>query len=70
MTQSTDDDVTLQVVDVGGEPIWQACWRGVCVRDHSGAMALERLRLVQLNSQPQPLAGPGLSQRGLSPRKE
>ena len=48
MTQSTDDDdVTLQVVSVGGQPIWQACWRGVCVRDHSGAMALERLRLVR-----------------------
>jgi hypothetical protein len=48
MIQSTDDDgVTLQVVNVGGQPIWQACWREVCVRDHSGAMALERLRLVR-----------------------
>jgi len=48
MIQSTDDDgVILQVVNVGGQPIWQACWRGVCVRDHSGAMALERLRLVR-----------------------
>ena len=48
MTQSTDDDdVTLTVVSVGGQPIWQACGGGQCVRDHSGAMALERLRLVR-----------------------
>ncbi len=60
MTQSTDDDdVTLTVVSVGGQPIWQACCRGVCVRDHSGAMALERLRLVRR-------ASPSRSQ-GLAP---
>ena len=47
MTQSTDDQVTLQVVNVGGEPIWEACGGGHCVRDHSGAVALERLRLVR-----------------------
>jgi predicted NBD/HSP70 family sugar kinase len=47
MTQSTDDEVTLTVVNVGGEPIWEACGGGHCVRDHSGAMALERLKLVR-----------------------
>lgn len=48
MTQSTDDDdVTLTVVSIEGEPIWQACGGGHCVRDHSGAMALERLRMVR-----------------------
>jgi len=47
MNQSTDDEVTLTVVNVNGEPIWQACGGGHCVRDHSGAMALERLKLVR-----------------------
>lgn len=46
MPQSTDDDTTLRVVNVNGEPIWEACGGGHCVRDHSGAMALQRLRLV------------------------
>jgi len=47
MPQSTDDDTTLKVVNVNGEPIWEACGGGHCVRDHSGAMALQRLRLVR-----------------------
>jgi len=47
MPQSTDDDETLKVVSIGGEPIWEACGGGHCVRDHSGAMALQRLRLVR-----------------------
>ena len=60
MHQSTDDDVTLQVVCVGGEPIWEACGGGHCVRDHSGAMALERLRMVRRASpsRSQPSAPP------------
>lgn len=62
--------VSLIVIDVGGEPWWQACCGELCVRDRSGSKAQELLREAQLNSQPQPFAGPGLSQRGLSPRNE
>ena len=47
MPQSTDEDTTLKVVNVNGEPIWEACGGGHCVRHHSGAMALQRLRLVR-----------------------
>lgn len=69
MNQS-DDEITLTVVEIDGEPWWQACAGELCVRDRCGARAQELLRQAQLNSQPQPFDGPGLSQRGLSPLNE
>ena len=71
MNQSTDDTgIVVSVIDEDGEPIWQACAGGHCVRHRCGATVLELLKQAQLNSQPQPLDGPGFNQRGLSPRNE
>jgi hypothetical protein len=39
--------VSEDAKNVGGEPIWEACGGGHCVRDHSGAVALARLKLVR-----------------------
>ena len=62
MDQETD--VALTVISINGEPLWQACAGELCVRDRCGARARELLREAQLNNQPQPSDGPGLSQRG------
>lgn len=39
-------DVVLNVINVDGEPWWQACSDGLCVRDRCGARAQELLRLA------------------------
>ena len=39
-------DWALSVVEVDGEPWWQACSGGLCVRDRCGARAQELLRLA------------------------
>ena len=36
--------VSLTVVNVAGEPLWQACCGALCVRDRCGARAQELLR--------------------------
>jgi hypothetical protein len=40
-TQSAE--IWLEVVEDHGQPIWQACCGGHCVRTHSGLRALELL---------------------------
>ena len=42
-------DVVLNVINVDGEPWWQACSDGLCVRDRCGARAQELLRLALLS---------------------
>ena len=43
-----DQEVTMAVVTVDGEPLWQVCGHGVCVRDRAGLRALEQFRLLCL----------------------
>ena len=42
-----DPVMSLTVVEIDGEPWWQACSAGICVRDRCGARAQELLRLAQ-----------------------
>jgi len=49
------EPVFLRVVSVAGEPWWEACGGGRCVRDRCGSRAQELLRLVLLSpSNPTP----------------
>ena len=41
-----DPMISLTVVEIDGEPWWQACSAGICVRDRCGARAQELLRLA------------------------
>ena len=41
-----DQGVTMTVVVVAGEPLWQVCGHGICVRDRAGLRALEQFRLL------------------------
>ena len=43
------DDPVLSVVSVNGEPIWQVCGGGYCVRSRSGPQALDLLRALLLS---------------------
>ena len=36
----------MTVVTEGGEPLWQVCGYGHCVRDRAGLRALEQFRLL------------------------
>jgi hypothetical protein len=48
--------VSLTVVNVAGEPLWQACCGALCVRDRCGARAQELLRQALLSpSNPTPV---------------
>ena len=40
------DDPVISVVNVGGEPWWQVCGGGYCVRERSGHRALDLLRAL------------------------
>lgn len=46
IAMADDQGVTMTVVTVDGEPLWQVCGHGVCVRDRAGLRALEQFRLL------------------------
>jgi hypothetical protein len=53
--QSTDDEMSLSVVEMDGEPLWQACGGGHCVRHRCGSTAQALLRQVRQGSPNQSL---------------
>jgi len=48
------EEPTITVVSVNGEPLWQVCAGGYCVRSRSGHQALELLRALLISRGVQP----------------